>query len=62
MNKFVAKFLLSLLLYAAYGALFAWGLQIPLENILNQEIQYRDLFMVATLTLVFFTPDQFKTK
>lgn len=61
MNKFIG-ILLSLLLYAAYGALFAWGLQIPLENILNQEIRYWDLFLVATLILVFMTPNPFKAE
>lgn len=54
--------LLSLLLYAAYGALFAWGLQQPLENILDREIRYKDLFLVAFLLLVFLTESPIQKK
>ena len=58
----IVGILLSLLLYAAYGALFAWGLQHPLENILDREIRYRDLFAVAFLLLVFLNPKPVKVE
>ncbi|AYQ98397.1 hypothetical protein KIMCHI1738_5 [Corynebacterium phage Kimchi1738] len=58
----IVGILLSLLLYAAYGALFAWGLQQPLENILDREIRYKDIFLVAFLMLVFLNPKPVKAK
>ncbi|ATW58508.1 hypothetical protein SEA_STICKYNOTE_5 [Corynebacterium phage Stickynote] len=58
----IVGILLSLLLYAAYGALFAWGLQQPLENILDREIRYKDLFLVAFLLLVFLNPKPVKVE
>lgn len=68
MNKTVtpgavfAGFLLSLFAYAILGALFAWGLQTPLENILDKEIRYWDLFWVAVLSLAFITPNPVKVE
>ncbi|ATW58787.1 hypothetical protein SEA_ZION_5 [Corynebacterium phage Zion] len=58
----IVGILLSLLLYAACGALFAWGLQQPLENILDREIRYKDLFLVAFLMLVFLNPKPVKVE
>lgn len=58
----ITGFLLSLLLYSAFGAIFAWGLQHPLENILDREIRYKDLFLVAFLMLVFLTESPIQKK
>lgn len=53
MRKAFAALLLALIIYMIYGALFAWGLQRPLENILDRDIRYWDLFWVAVLTMAF---------
>lgn len=57
-----AGLLLSLFVYAIYGALFAWAVQHPLENILDKEIRYWDLFLVAVLSLAFITPNPVKVE
>lgn len=57
-----AALLLSLFVYAIYGAFFAWGLQQPLENILGRDIRYWDLFLVSFLSLAFITPNPIKVE
>lgn len=62
MRKAFAALLLALIIYMIYGAFFAWGLQHPLENILDRDIRYWDLFWVAVLTMAFLNgpPSNFK--
>lgn len=62
MKKAFTALLLALIIYMIYGAFFAWGLQYPLESILDREIRYWDLFLVAVLTMAFLNgpPSNFK--
>lgn len=47
--------ILSVIIAFAWGALFAWAADGPIGNILGREVAFKDVWIVSSLCLIFFS-------